>query len=303
MKGYRITLRGKMVMFSLIIVVILIIIGIFCTIFSKQFISKKTVLSGNIVSSIENKVNKSVKNEGIDKEVDKPLINIEPVKNSSTELTNLAVAKSDGLDYPVEAAYFNDGKKVAFLTFDDGPSIQNTDKILDILKNYNIKATFFIVGSSAEKNPEILKHIVADGNSIGNHSYTHNYNDVYASTEAFMGEVKKTDLVIQNILGEKYHTRVFRFPGGSFEAVKQPFRQELVKEGYTNIDWNALSGDGEGTNIAPNKLFDRFVNTSAKQQHLVILMHDSPTKKTTVEVLPKIIDYLKAQGYEFATLK
>ena len=308
MKGYRVTLKGKIVLFSLAFVIILFIVtGLYC-VFSKQINAKKTVFLNNTVYGIQNTANKTDKTDtskSNSESVDKPNLSLEPVKNSSTELaTNISSpAEKEEINYPVEAAYFNDGKKIAFLTFDDGPSVQTTDKILGVLKNYNIKATFFIVGSAAEKNPDILKRVVEAGHSIGNHSYSHNYSILYSNMDTFVNEVKKTDEIIQNILGEKYHTRVFRFPGGSSEAAKQPLKQEIVKDGYACIDWNALSGDGEGTNIPTNKLYDRLVSTAGKQQHLVVLMHDSPTKQTTVEVLPRIIEYLKSQSYEFATLK
>ena len=203
----------------------------------------------------------------------------------------------------VENAYISDGKKVAFLTFDDGPSSENTIKILDILKSNNIKATFFIVGSAAEKNPAILKRVVNDGHAIANHTYSHDYNIVYSSVDVFMGEIKKTEDIMKKILGNTFFTRIVRFPGGSFEASKAPFRQELVKQGYIYVDWNAITGDGEGTNIAPTVLVSRLVSTAGNQNHIVALMHDSPSKQTSVDALPGVIESLKSRGYEFATLK
>ena len=208
------------------------------------------------------------------------------------------------LSYPVEKAYEKDGKKIAFLTFDDGPSSHNTLKILDVLRNYKIKATFFIVGSAAEKNKDILKAVVNDGHAIGNHTYSHEYKTIYSSIPNFVNEIKKTDSILKDILGSDFSTRIVRFPGGAFQSLAMsPFISELNNEGYVNIDWNAINGDGEGTNIPSDKLVKRLKSTVLNQSHLVILMHDSSTKQSTVEALPQIIEYLKAQGYEFATLK
>ncbi len=269
----------------------------------------------NIKSQIHNELNsKKVSNSqkvvSSNKNVPKATSKVDLVNTNITDLANkistdnvkAAETKVEEC-ISVENAYVSDGKKVAFLTFDDGPSSGNTIKILDILKSNNIQATFFIVGSAAEKNPDILKRIVSDGHAIANHTYSHDYNIVYSSVDAFMSEIKKTEDVMKKILGDTFFTRIVRFPGGSFEASKQPFRQELVKEGYVYVDWNAITGDGEGTNISPDKLISRLVSTAGNQNHIVVLMHDSPSKQTSVEALPGVIQNLKSRGYEFATLK
>jgi peptidoglycan/xylan/chitin deacetylase (PgdA/CDA1 family) len=215
----------------------------------------------------------------------------------------VSVGPNNELSYPVELAYKDDGRKVAFLTFDDGPTSTNTPRILEILKHYDIKATFFIIGYEAEKNKDILIRIKNEGHAIGNHTYSHNYEKIYVSVEKFMVDIKKTDDVFKQILGEDFKTRICRFPGGSFGESKKPYIQELEEEGYADIDWNTITGDADGINVDKNKLVERLKSTAKQRKHLVILMHDSPSKNTTVEALPEIIEYLKAQGYEFATLK
>jgi len=199
-------------------------------------------------------------------------------------------------------AELDKGYKVAYLTFDDGPSRNVTPKILDILSSYNIKATFFVVGKQAEKNPDILKRIHDEGHAIGNHTYSHSYGYIYKNVNNFYHELQVTEEVFKNILGEDFETNIMRFPGGSFGAKKAPFRKFVEENGYTYIDWNSLNGDAEGQHIPADKLVKRFKSTFANQQTLVILMHDADAKETTVKALPVIIDFLIDRGYQFATL-
>lgn len=194
-------------------------------------------------------------------------------------------------------------KKLAYLTFDDGPSQNVTPQILDILKEYDIKATFFVVGNLSERYPDTIKRIQEEGHSIGNHSYTHRYNHIYRNTTNFLNELKATEKVLKNILGEEYETKIIRFPGGSFGNKKAAFRKAVLKNGYTYYDWNALNGDAEGLNIPKSKLVQRFKNTSKGKKKLIILMHDMDSKKTTVEALPEIIEYLQQNDYVFDILK
>ncbi|WP_251861177.1 polysaccharide deacetylase family protein [Clostridium sp. Marseille-Q2269] len=204
--------------------------------------------------------------------------------------------------YDAKEVFRKDGKKIAFLTFDDGPSYLTND-ILDILKKYDIKGTFFIVGNMAKGNRNIIEREIKEGHSIGNHSYTHNYKDIYSSVDAFINEVDRTQNVIKSIVGSNYNIKLVRFPGGSFGDKLEPYKQAILKKGYYNMDWNALNGDAEGNNIPKEKLIENVKNTIDGKNHVVILMHDCATKKTTVEALPDIIQYLMAQGYEFKALK
>lgn len=193
-------------------------------------------------------------------------------------------------------------KKIAYLTFDDGPS-KITPEILDILKKYDIKATFFVIGNLAEKNPDIIDRIYKEGHALGNHSYSHNYKYIYKNTNNFLNELKSTEKVLKEILGENFETNIIRFPGGSFGDKKASFRKVAIDNGYVYYDWNALNGDAEGHNIPKNKLFQRFKNTSNGKKELIILMHDMGSKKTTAQALPDIIEYLQQNGYEFDILK
>jgi peptidoglycan/xylan/chitin deacetylase (PgdA/CDA1 family) len=206
------------------------------------------------------------------------------------------------LSVEAEKAYVYEGRKIAFLTFDDGPSKNITPKILDVLDEYNVKATFFIIGSLSKSNSAILKDIANRGHAIGIHTYSHNYNLIYKSTDNFTSELKMTEDVLKQTLGDDFHTRLFRFPGGSFEGYKKQYKDMLENFGYLSIDWNAVTGDGEHSGLPPQKLLDRLKATSEGKHQLVVLMHDSSGKQTTVDALPGIIEFLKSQGYEFAVL-
>ncbi|WP_070110249.1 polysaccharide deacetylase family protein [Clostridium acetireducens] len=197
--------------------------------------------------------------------------------------------------------YKNDGKKIVFLTFDDGPSRNNTPKILDILKENDVKATFFVVGSYAESNKDILKREKNEGHAICNHTYSHDYQYIYSDVSNFVNDIKKCENTIKDILGKDYENKVIRFPGGSFGSRLQPYRQAIKEEGYYYIDWNCLNGDAERHNVPVFNLINRVKETSQEQQHIIILMHDAETKHTTVQALPEIIKYFKSQGYTFET--
>lgn len=192
--------------------------------------------------------------------------------------------------------------KIAYLTFDDGPSKTVTPKILKTLDDYKIKATFFVLGSMAEQNPSTLKTIKAKGHSIGHHSYSHNYKYLYANTNNFLGEVNRTDRIFKNTLGKNFKTSLLRFPGGSFESYKNPQKKVLQSKGYRIYDWNALNGDSEAKNVSVNTQMARLKATVRGQKELIVLMHDANGKENTAKALPQIIEYLKSQGYTFKAL-
>lgn len=191
--------------------------------------------------------------------------------------------------------------KVAYLTFDDGPSTNVTPRILATLDKYNIKATFFVTGINASTNSTILKQIYEKGHVIANHSYSHNYNLVYSSTSAFTAEIQKTNDIIKKSI-PSYNTKIFRFPGGSYGR-NDSFKTAVKNLNYTYYDWNALNGDAEGHSISKEKLLARTKETVSTQASVILLMHDAGAKSTTADALPAIIDYLISSGYEFKTLE
>lgn len=197
----------------------------------------------------------------------------------------------------------DDDRKIAYLTFDDGPSKNSTPRILDILDKYDVKATFFILGRNADYYPDILKDVYKRGHAIGNHSYTHDYKKMYKDEVSFVKEIDMADAALKKHLGDDFETKLLRFPGGCFGKYKQELKNAILdKRGHVSYNWNCLNGDAEGRLFSREHLFNRFKATAGSQKKLVILMHDTDAKKTTPDALIDIIEYLKNNGYEFATL-
>lgn len=194
-------------------------------------------------------------------------------------------------------------EKIAYLTFDDGPTISVTPKILDILKEEDIKATFFVIGKYVETHPDIVKRAYDEGHYIANHGYDHNNSNLYKSSESFIEEVKKTDLAIGNAIGiENYCAKVFRFPNGYMSSNNKAKKKEAValleEMNYTYIDWNCLNNDSvkKYTNA---QLLNNLKKSSKNKNTLVVLMHDTKDVNDSSKVLKDSIDYLRAQGYKF----
>lgn len=200
----------------------------------------------------------------------------------------------------------NSLEKIAYLTFDDGPSKKETVKILDILNEYNIEATFFVIGKKVDEYPEILKRMYNDGHLIGNHTYSHNNSKLYYSKNAFITEIKNTEKAISNALGiDNYTCNIFRFPNGYTSPIYSIEKKNCVKYleelGYMYIDWNALNKDAE-KKYSNEELLNNLKTTCKGKSTLVILMHDSGDVNPTNEVLEDSIEYLLEEGYEFKTL-
>lgn len=207
--------------------------------------------------------------------------------------------------------YSNGGEKIVFLTFDDGTSTTVTPKVLKILDQYNIKATFFLMGKNIDNGGDAAKELVKEeynsGHAIGNHSYSHDYNILYPgrtlNLESFKEDFNKNTKLLKAILGDDFSTRVIRCPGGymSWKGMNQ-LDGYLNDNNMTYIDWNALSKDAEGKKKNADELFQNAVDTSKNKEIVVLLMHDTYGKEETAKSLPKIIEYFKNSGYEFKTL-
>jgi peptidoglycan/xylan/chitin deacetylase (PgdA/CDA1 family) len=185
--------------------------------------------------------------------------------------------------------------KVAYLTFDDGPS-SFTSQFIDVLNSCGVKGTFFVMGSRAKNNPNTLKRIISSGNQIGNHSYVHDYRTVYASSENFLYDLNRTEQIIYDITGVK--TNYYRFPGGSSTSTttSKNIRDYIVvlnSKNYTYYDWNVSSGDGAIQTT--ESVINNVTNGIKYKTTAVILMHD--THQTTLNALPEVIRRLKEQGF------
>lgn len=198
---------------------------------------------------------------------------------------------------------YHTDKKVAYLTFDDGPS-NNTHQILDILKQNNIKATFFVLGSQVEIFPETTNRIYNEGHYIANHGYSHKYSEIYQSPEQVLNEFNQCNQIVAKTINvPEYNSHLFRFPGGSvggkYAELKKQAITLLEQNDILHIDWNSLTGDSEKVNPTEEYLMDNLQKTAEGKNSLVILMHDAQAKKITAETLPKVIEYLQQQGYSF----
>ncbi len=209
-----------------------------------------------------------------------------------------------------------DGKKVVYLTFDDGPSETVTPQILDILKKEDVHATFFLIGKYIDKDQaskDLVKREFDEGNAIGNHTYSHDYNYLYPNgkinLENCMSDFEKTNQSLKNILGQDFSTRAVRFPGGQMTWDKkdpsgaEAMDKALHDKDYHQIDWNSLSGDAEGAPKKAEQLKQEVIKTVANREKAIILMHDTYGKEETAKALPEVIEYLKGQGYEFKIIK
>lgn len=202
----------------------------------------------------------------------------------------------------VEKIYHSETKR-AFLTFDDGPS-SVTNKILDILKQENIKATFFVLGSNVEAKPELVKRMYDEGHFVANHGYSHIYSQIYASPENVLNEYNQCNDAIKKAIGEnEYNSHLFRFPGGlaggKYASIKSQANELLEQNNIAHVDWNALNGDAETNNLSPEFEISRIHETTEGKNSIVVLMHDSPAKSVTADTLPQIIATLRDKGYEF----
>ena len=224
--------------------------------------------------------------------------------SAQSGIPDASVASSNNLlDIIMEGG----GSHTAYLTFDDGPTDNITPQILDILSRYGIHATFFEVGKMIEKNPEITQRVINEGHLVAGHSFSHDYDALYQSEESFVDEITRTyDIISRYYPKNTIPMKLIRFPGGGYNAgdhatEKQLYKETLKSMGYYYADWNSLNGDAEGAKKDADQLFDYFVN-SISTNNIVVLMHDASTKQSTVDALPRIIEYLQANGWDFKTL-
>ncbi len=189
---------------------------------------------------------------------------------------------------------FADGAHEVYLTFDDGPSTVVTNDVLDTLKREKVKATFFIVGERVFGREQTLKRIAAEGHTLGVHSYSHRYDEIYRSKASFRADVVKCADLIRRVTGVT--PTVYRFPGGGNHKSLRPVLTEL---GYTAIEWNAVCGDEEIPHASAQTLLEQTMSTSKGKESVILLLHDSAYRKQTAKALPTIISYFRKNGFIF----
>lgn len=224
---------------------------------------------------------------------------VEYAENDDTEDSTTIVAEAEAAAVePTKIPEGEDqtkikGKKV-YLTFDDGPSL-NTEEILDILAKNNIKATFFVIGQTDEHSREMYERIYKEGHTLAMHSYTHQYQKIYKSVNAFKNDMTKLSDLLFNITGQR--PKFIRFPGGSSNAVSGVSMDEIIRyskeAGYVYFDWNVVNGDATGEELTDQQMIDNVISGVDMYENSVVLMHDAAGKQQTVKTLPKLIKKLK----------
>jgi len=193
-----------------------------------------------------------------------------------------------------------DRKKVLYLTFDDGPSNNVTNNVLDTLKENNVKATFFLIGSQIEGSEDVVKRINDEGHSIGLHTYSHKYKSIYCNENTFINEMIACRNEINDIVG--ISPNIIRFPGGSYKHLNKNYLKKLHDNNFKIYDWNLDNTDGLKPKLSTYKLYRKAIKGSKDLQTIILLMHCTDIHKNTCKALPQIIEYYKSQGYEFKTI-
>ncbi len=193
---------------------------------------------------------------------------------------------------------------VCYLTFDDGPS-NNTLLILNTLKKYNIKATFFVTGTGVNS---YIRNIFEEGHSIGLHTNSHKYDQIYTSVEAYLTDLEAISNLVCDLTGVR--SQIMRFPGGSSNTKSKEYCEGIMTElttrlpqmGYSYYDWNVSSGDATGNNVPKETLINNVLSQAKGKKSICVLMHDSAVKKTTAEALPMMIEGLVEMGFRFEAI-
>lgn len=220
----------------------------------------------------------------------------EPLAESEQEQEEQAVLTESGNEDVSQLPVVSENRINVYLTFDDGPS-ENTDEILDILNQYQVKASFFVVGKSEEYAP-VYKRIVEEGHTIGMHSYSHKYSEIYESLDSFCEDVEKLQELIYERTGVM--SKLYRFPGGSSNTVSKVDMKDLLayleEQDITYYDWNVSSLDATGEELSVDDIVENVTGNIQYYNNAIVLMHDANDKILTVEALPIIIEKLQAMG-------
>lgn len=195
-------------------------------------------------------------------------------------------------------------QKTVWLTFDDGPSAMTSD-ILDVLKEKNVPATFFVIGATTDRGKELYQRILDEGHSLGIHSYSHRYQQIYASKEAYLDDFNRLSDHIEGITGVK--PDIFRFPGGSLNQFADPsvleeIKKEMKEDGKVWFDWNALAKDDGASACPAEEMFENILQSAGDKEQILILMHDDALRTTAAECVAMLIDHYQSLGYTFEKL-
>lgn len=190
--------------------------------------------------------------------------------------------------------------KVVYLTFDDGPCFVITNKILDVLHQQDVRATFFVVGKEIKGKEEMLKRIHRNRHGIGLHTFTHNFKKIYRSQESFIQEMTETASLVNEILG--ITPTAIRFPGGSSGVLNAELLKKLHENKFKVYDWTVNIGDGINAKLSPERLVENAKKIKGNPNTVIILAHFNSNNKNTYKALPGIIKFYREQGYEFRSI-
>lgn len=218
----------------------------------------------------------------------------------STELSLVDIGAYTGSDSTAKVATW---PQKVYLTFDDGPSV-NTEKILDILDEYGVKGNFFVVGTDNPELQKMYKRIVDEGHVLCMHSYSHKYNEIYSSVEAFTEDFDRIYSLLYDVTGIK--PKYYRFPGGSSNSVSKIPMKEFIKvldeKGVRYFDWNVVAGDATNPMLPADQIIENSLCDLNEYEEAMILFHDLSNKTSTVEALPSIIEAIQASGIPIETI-
>ena len=333
MSSYRRGRKGSIYNVSVIAIIIALIVGI--VFFFRKQISfgifnifnmgnnsgKNTQVTQDVKDSEKkDELSEEEKQELAKKEEEERLrkeeeekIKYKPGTSHNNEATAWAYSTKDVNQWILKPSTYTGEDKLVFLTFDDGPSEIHTATVLDILKNYGVHATFFIIGRAAdgEHAKPLLQRQIAEGHAVGLHTYSHEYSFLYphrvANVNNILLEVDKNLKSIRKSLGEEFNTPILRYPGGHMSWKQMgPADEALAQRNIYNIDWNVLTGDAEAKGSrrdiqgALENVKEDMAMYGGSPKVVVLLMHDIKAK--SVDALPSIIEYYQSLGYKFCIL-
>ena len=191
-------------------------------------------------------------------------------------------------------------EKIIYLTFDDGPTDSTTPKILDILKENDVKATFFVIGRQIKTRKEIVRRTLAEGHCVGVHSYSHEYAEIYSSPRALLRDIELCRNAILSA-APQWKGNLYRFPGGE-GGLSQELGKAVRNAGYRVCGWNASVEDAISPGATAEELFANALRTAGERHKIVLLLHDGVGYRETVKCLPKLIRHYKKAGFSFEKL-
>lgn len=224
---------------------------------------------------------------------------LEKTETGNGQTEEVILSNPEGTEAGVLTAHkdISEYEHRVYLTFDDGPS-SNTEKILEVLEQYDVKATFFVTGKEEEWEKELLRLIAEKGHAIGMHSYSHRYGEIYQSLEAFSQDFARIKQYMMDTISQECH--LYRFPGGSSNLVSNVdiriLADFLDTQDTVFFDWNSSAGDAVNYKLTPDELVENCMENFDKHPDVVVLMHDSAMNSNTVEALPMLIERILERG-------